>query len=134
VSQENVELVGDGYRYFEATGDFREDIISDDFVWDMSTFRDWPEDQIYEGLEGARRFMSDWLSAFEDWELELESLSDVGDDVIAVVHQTGRSKSTGMPVDMTFAQVFTVRDGKQTRMRMYAHPAEAFTAAGLPPP
>jgi ketosteroid isomerase-like protein len=43
----------------------------------------------------------------------------------------GRSKTTGLPVDMSFAQVFTVRDGKQTRMEMYADPAEALKAVGL---
>jgi ketosteroid isomerase-like protein len=34
-------------------------------------------------------------------------------------------------VDMTFAQVFTVRGGKQTRMEMYADQAEALEATGL---
>jgi ketosteroid isomerase-like protein len=32
---------------------------------------------------------------------------------------------------MTFGQVFTVRDGKQVRMEMYADLAEALEAAGL---
>ena len=36
-----------------------------------------------------------------------------------------------MPVDMLLAQVFTLRDGLQTRMEMYADPAEALKAVGL---
>jgi hypothetical protein len=36
-----------------------------------------------------------------------------------------------LEVDMTFAQVFTMEGGRQTRMRMYADPAEALEAAGL---
>ncbi len=36
-----------------------------------------------------------------------------------------------MPVDMSFAQVWTVRDGKQTRMDMYSDPEEALQALGL---
>ena len=134
MSRENVELVSAAYRRFQEVGDFDDDLISDDFVWDMSTFRGWPEDQRYEGIEGARRFMSEWLSAFDDWLVDVESLLDAGDDVIAVVRQRGRSTSTGMPVDMTFAQVFTVRGGRQTYMRMYADPVEAFRAAGMPDP
>jgi ketosteroid isomerase-like protein len=47
------------------------------------------------------------------------------------VRQHGRSKTTGLEVDMTLAQVFTIRDGKQTRMEMYADPAEGLRAAGL---
>jgi ketosteroid isomerase-like protein len=131
VSRENVELVRKAYERFQAEGDFSDETLAEDFVWDMSTFGNWPEDQTYEGIDGARRFMSDWLSAFEDWTVEIESMHDAGDDVIAVVRQRGRSKTTGMPVDMTFAQIFTVRDGKQTRMRMYADPPEAFEAAGV---
>jgi len=36
-----------------------------------------------------------------------------------------------MPIDMTFAQVLTVRHGTQVRMEIYADPAEALEAAGL---
>jgi len=32
---------------------------------------------------------------------------------------------------MHFAQVWTLRDGKQLRMEMYASPAEALEAVGL---
>jgi hypothetical protein len=32
---------------------------------------------------------------------------------------------------MLYAQVFTIRDGKQTRMEMYADPDEALKAVGL---
>ena len=40
-------------------------------------------------------------------------------------------RASGLEVDMHFAQVWTVRDGKQTRMEMYADPAEALEAVGL---
>ena len=36
-----------------------------------------------------------------------------------------------MPVEMSFAQVFTLRDGKQARMEMYSERDEALEAAGL---
>ena len=32
---------------------------------------------------------------------------------------------------MDFAQVWTIKDGKQTRMRMYADPDEALREVGL---
>lgn len=131
MSAENVEVVRDGYARFIATGEPVADSMSPDFVWDMSTFRDWPERKTYEGVEGTREFLTDWISAWEDWHLELVDLVDAGDDVVAIVHQSGRSKATGLPVDMTFAQVWTVEDGKQTRMRMYADPEEALRAAGV---
>jgi ketosteroid isomerase-like protein len=79
----------------------------------------------------AREFLRDWLEAWDDWELAVESLHDGGDRVVAIVRQRGRSKTTGLPIDMTFAQVFTVREGKQVRMEMYADPSEGLDAAGL---
>jgi ketosteroid isomerase-like protein len=130
MSQENVETVRRGYEHFSATGDFQQEIMDPDFAWDMSTFP-WPEQQVYPGIEGARKFIVDWLAAWDEWQIELERLLDAGDDVVAIVRQRGRSKATGLPVDMHFAQVWTLRNGKQIRMRMYTDPDDALEAAGL---
>src|SRR5215211_3435146 len=105
--------------------------MAPDFVRDMSTFRGWPERQIYPGIEGAKEFLDNWIQAWEDWEFRVESLHDAGEKVVAVVHQRGRAKPTGLPVEMRFAQVWTLRDGKQVRMEMYANPQEALRASGL---
>jgi ketosteroid isomerase-like protein len=132
MSQENVEVIRRGYAHFLAAGDLLEEIVAPDFVWDMSRFGGWLEQQVYEGIEGTRTFIRDWTEAWDDWELEVLSVHDAGDEVVTVVRQRARSKATGLPVDMTFAQVWSVRDGQQTRMRMYAQPEDAFQAAGLP--
>jgi ketosteroid isomerase-like protein len=131
MSAENVDIIRRGYEEFIATGEPTEDIMAPEFVWDMSTFRDWPERNTYEGVEGMREFIGDWTAAWEDWRLEVEDLADAGDEVVAIVRQSGRSKTTGLPVDMRFAQLWTLSDGKQTRMRMYADPEEALRAADL---
>jgi ketosteroid isomerase-like protein len=131
MSHENVEIVQRGYAHFTATGEFLTEIIATDFVWDMSKFSGWPEQQVYEGIAGAKSFMRDWLEAWDDWELELDELHDTGDKVVAILRQHGRSKATGLEVEMVFAQVFTIRDGKQARMEMYADPNEALKATGL---
>ena len=131
MSAENVEIVRLGYDEFLATGELVERVTAPEFVWDMSTFHGWPERQTYEGPEGTREFLTDWVGAWEDWRLEVRELIDAGDDVVAVLHQSGRSKTTGLEVDMDFAQVWTIKDGKQTRMRMYADPDEALRAVGL---
>ena len=131
MSQENVEIVRECYERFAATGEVVADRATDDFVWDMSNFHGWPEQQVYEGVEGTGAFLRAWMEAWEDWELEVEALHDSGDKVVAIVHQHGRSKAAGMPVEMYFAQVWTLRDGKQSRMDMYSDRAEALEAAGL---
>ena len=131
MSQENVEIVRDGYERFAASGRFDAEITSPDFVWDMSNFHGWPEQQTYEGAEEARAFLSDWATAWDDWELEVDALHDAGEKVVAILRQRGRAKASGVPVEMTLAQVWTIRDGKQVRSDMYSDPAEALKAAGL---
>ena len=131
MSQENVEIVREGYKRFAATRELAPDLATDDFVWDMSNYHGWPEHRVYEGAEGAGAFLREWLDAWEEWELELEALHDAGDKVVALVRQHGTSKEGGIPVEMSFAQVYTLRDGKQARMEMYSDRDEALAAAGL---
>jgi ketosteroid isomerase-like protein len=98
----------------------------------MSKFLGWPEQQLYEGIDGARRFIRTWSDAWDDWEIEVDAFHDAGDKVVVVLRQRGCSKATGIPVDMLFAQVWTVHDSMVTRMEMYANPTEALEAVGLP--
>ena len=51
--------------------------------------------------------------------------------VVVILNQRGRSKATGIPVDMRFAQVWTLRDGQGVRMQLYASVEEALEAVGL---
>jgi ketosteroid isomerase-like protein len=131
MSQENVDIVRRATDHFMATGEPLEDAFHPEFVWDMSTFSSWPEQQTYPGLEGARQFLADWTEQWDDWVLEVEDVRDAGDRVVMIMNQRGRSKATSFPAEMRFAQVYTVRDGKQIRMQMYASPAEALQAVGL---
>jgi ketosteroid isomerase-like protein len=132
MSKENVDVVKRGYAHRQATGDFLEEILAPDFVWDMSKFGGWPEQQVYEGLEEARGFIRDWLAAFDEWKIEIDALHDAGGDrVVGIIRQHGRSRSTGLPIDMLFAQVWTVRGGLETRMEMYGDVDEALKTVGL---
>jgi ketosteroid isomerase-like protein len=126
-----MEIVRRGWEHFLATGELLEGLLAPGFVWDMSTFRGWPEQAQYEGPEGVSGFLRDWTEAFEDWTIEVEALHDAGEKVVSICRQRGRAKTTGLPVDMLLAMVFTVRDGFETRMEMYADPAEALKAVGL---
>ena len=63
--------------------------------------------------------------------LEAEDYIDAGERVVAIAHQRGRSRASGIPVEMRFAQVWTLRDEQGIRMEMYASPDEALEAVGL---
>jgi ketosteroid isomerase-like protein len=131
MSKQNVAIVARGWEHFRATGSPLESILAPDFVWDMSTFDGWPERQSYEGIDGVREFLRDWSAEFEDWTIDVESMHDAGEKVVCVCRQRGRAKRSGLPVDMRLAMVFTLRDGLETRMEMYADPAAALAAERL---
>jgi hypothetical protein len=54
VSEENAERLRWGFDQTKATGQFMAEFVGPGFVWDMSKFRGWPEEQYYEGIEGGR--------------------------------------------------------------------------------
>ena len=56
MSQENVAIVRRHYEHPQSHDDFLDEVIAPDYVWDMSHFSGWPEQQIYEGIEEARTF------------------------------------------------------------------------------
>ena len=127
MSQENVEIIRRGYERWTATGKV---LAPDDLVWDVTNLG-WPGQQIYQGREGADRFNAEWADAWDGWEMEVEEYVDAGERVVVVFKQRGRSKVTGIPVEMRCAQVWTLRDGVGITMQMYASVDEALEAVGL---
>jgi hypothetical protein len=67
MSQENVEIVRRAWEHFLSTGESLADAFAPDFVSDMSTFRGWPEQPHYEGVEGLNAFLRDWFEPFDEW-------------------------------------------------------------------
>jgi hypothetical protein len=56
------------------------------------------------GFKLTTTFLREWLEALDDWELEVKALQDAGDNVLAIVRQRARSKTSGLPVDVAFGQ------------------------------
>ena len=76
--------------------------------------------------------MQDWLEMFDDFKVEPVEVADAGGEmVIAVLRATGRAKLSGVETDVTYAVLYTVRNGKIARGREYWTREEALEAAGL---
>ena len=134
MSQENVEIVrralsavaNDG---LEAMAEF----LHPEINWRA---QEGAPDDVGEmhGLEAARRYVEDWFETFDDFTTVPEELLDAGGDhVVGVLHVTGRAKLSGLPTELRYASVSTIRDGKIVRVREYATKAEALKAVGLEP-
>jgi hypothetical protein len=72
------------------------------------------------GLSLGRAYLQDWLDTFDDFKSEPVDLMDAGEDkVIAVTRISGRPKLSGVETDLTYAALYTIRDGKIVRGREY---------------
>jgi ketosteroid isomerase-like protein len=132
MSQQNVEIARDAFVAFNR-GDL--DAFLDEY---------WADDIDYRAVEGApddhgpihgkaamRAHWQDWLDTFDDLKIEPLELIDAGEDVVAVLRFGGRAKLSGVETDLTFAVVYTLRDGRVARGREYWTRDEALEAAGL---
>ena len=105
----------------------------------------WTDDIDYRAVEGApddhgpiqgkdalRDYVQDWRDTFDDFTQEPVEHIDAGDDkIIAVFKVSGRAKLSGIETDLTYAALYTFRDGKIARGREYWTRDEALEAAGL---
>jgi ketosteroid isomerase-like protein len=84
--------------------------------------------------DALRAYVEDWTQILDDYRVEPIELIDGGDDVvIAAMRASGRPKETDAETELalSFAAVYTIRDGKIARVREYWTRAEALEAAGL---
>jgi len=131
VSQENVELVRRLNDVFnERTFVENADLLDPDMVWDMSRVG-LPDTASVSGRFGLLEFLDTWTESFASERIDAEDIVDGGDQVLVMVHHSGRGRTSGIDIDQRFAMVWTLRDGRATRMDMYLTRDEAVNAMGL---
>jgi ketosteroid isomerase-like protein len=83
------------------------------------------------GHDGLRNFFREWHEAWGDIQYDYDELIDVGEQVVSVVTRHGRGRASGIEVEMPAALIWTIRDGKVTRVVWFQTRNEALEAAGL---
>jgi ketosteroid isomerase-like protein len=83
------------------------------------------------GPDAMRDDWERWASAFEELKVTFEEIIDAGDQVVVVAHHQGRGRGSGVEVDARFYEVYTLREGKVSRVDEYTEREEALEAAGL---
>jgi ketosteroid isomerase-like protein len=84
------------------------------------------------GKDALRAHVQDWIGTFDDFKSEPVDLIDAGEDtVIVVTSVSGRAKLSGVEADLTYAALYSIRDGKIVRGREYWTRDEALEAAAL---
>jgi ketosteroid isomerase-like protein len=134
MSQENVEIVR---RVYEAVA--RRDPVTpfetyaEDIVWDLSRASRgamWKR-PVYKGHDGVRELWREGLAAFGAVDYVVVDLADVGERVLAEVRERMVGRASGAPVEALHYAIWTLVDGKVTRIQVFDDRAEAEAAAGL---
>jgi ketosteroid isomerase-like protein len=131
MSQETVDIVRHALGEF-ASGDVKRvaACFHDDFEGVVAPELS-AEPDTYRGYDGIRRYFESFRETFEQIRFEPEGFADAGDAVVVAICMTAVGKLTKIPVEQHNAGVWTVRDGKVSRIETYASFEEALAAAGL---
>jgi ketosteroid isomerase-like protein len=132
MSEENVEIVRghiDAFRRGDPRGALSH--LDPDVVWDPSRAGGLDVPVAY-GHEEVSQMIRHYIGAFEDYDYDAERLTDLGSGVVlAHLTEEGRGKGSGVSVRRSFAALYTVIDGKITRVTFFPSEAEALEAARL---
>ncbi len=127
MSEENVETVRGIYAAYDR-GDL--DAVVAQLHPDVLACAH-PIGEKYEGREGFLRFIANWTDQFEEFQQIPEEFIDAGDRVVVRIHQKGRGKGSGVPVEAHFWLVHLLDDDKNRRVDLFDDEARALEAAGL---
>ena len=72
-----------------------------------------------------------WTGAWADYRVAVEELTDLGEHVLARTRHHGRGKGSGVEVEREIFQLWTLRQDKVVRAKMYYDQTEALEAVGL---
>ena len=132
MSEENVKLVRRTIELWNCRDvDAALDIAADDIAMDWSNSIG-PAKGVHRGKEGVRKFWTSFLEAFEamHWD-ERETIELDSSQVLVVTHFQARGRGSGIEVDASGAQLWTVREGKVHNVKLFQSKADALEAAGL---
>jgi ketosteroid isomerase-like protein len=132
VSQENVELVETALNAWNPGGVRAfTDHMAEDVAWiEVSGRPEGPATERH-GRDRLRRGLESLFEAWESYRLEVESVHDAGDRVLAIVREIARGRASGVEVDGRWGYLITVEDGEIVRVEAYRDADQAIEVAGL---
>jgi len=72
-----------------------------------------------------------WPDLWDDLRVEILHLHDIGDHVVVETVNRGRGKDSGIPVEMPFTFLFSIRAAKIAKWRIFMSEDQALKAAVL---
>lgn len=134
MSEENLEIVR---RLYEAAA--RRDTAAVLSLYDPGIELDASRTQrgaitgrLVHGHAALQRWLREWYGAWDNIDDDLEELIDAGEhEVISVMTQRGRGRTSGVEVEDRLATLWTIRGGRIVRAVWFPTREEALAAAGV---
>ncbi len=130
MSQTNLEIVLDAYARFNAG-----EKVPELWFWhpdaEFHASSADPDTAVHRGIDAIRQQFARWLDAYPDLMVEPLEAKEKGDMVFLWVRFVGHGAGSGIPMEMELGHVYTLREGKATRVAEYQERGEGLEAAGL---
>ena len=101
-------------------------VLEEDAEW--CEHSDLPEAGLYQGRDAIRNFLEEFLESWQDFRQETEELIPGKGRVLIMLRSKVRGKGSGISVEGQYAHLWTMRDGRGTRVDAYFHRDEALRA------
>jgi ketosteroid isomerase-like protein len=134
MSKEHVEAIRKAFRIFNergvaaATAAFR-DLLDPDFRLEEAP--EVPDRESHSGRDSFIANLAKFEESFDALRMEPVEIVDLDDRVVVVVSISGRGRGSDVPVETTFVQLWSIRNGRAVALRDYGTKGEALEAAGL---
>jgi ketosteroid isomerase-like protein len=96
---------------------------------EIRTGAHWPENAVYRGRDAIRATTEDWTSMWQRIQIQLDTLDEHGDRVMATGAWLMRGAASGIDGEMPIFIVFTIRDGKIAVLEWFPDRDSAVAAA-----
>jgi ketosteroid isomerase-like protein len=87
--------------------------------------------KVCSGIEEIRAFWEAIFEAFDREGMEVDDVAQAGNTVVVRLHSWGTGKSSGAPIDVRWASVYELEDGKVVNVDVHGDYGKAPEAAGL---
>lgn len=91
------------------------------------------EPDTYRGVDGIRRYFAAFEGAMDNVQFHFEQYVPAGEHLLTNIRLTARGVGTGIEVEQSVWQLWTMRDGRAVRMEAFGDREDAERAAGLRP-
>lgn len=90
-----------------------------------------PEADTFRGRRTVRRFLQDYLESWQEFHQEVEDVIEAHDKFVVLVHLVATGRESGVRVDASYAHVWTMAEGKATRVDAYYDRELALESVGV---